>query len=92
MDLQEFSPIAKEHWVKRCGELQMATEWATVVRCNRRARREIMARSPAHGHIVRDYPSFWFGMSRRGVVFVVDKNQRVVTVFVLQAQAEQVAA
>lgn len=92
MDLPEFSPIAKEHWVKRCGELSIAAEWSTVVRCNRRARRAIKARSPAYGRIVRDYPSFWYGISRRGVVFVVDQNQRVVTVFMLPAQSEAVSA
>lgn len=92
MDLPEFSQHAQERWAERCGDLDMPTEWATVRRCGRKTRRKVMERCPAHAHLMRDYRGFWYGISRHRVVFVVDQNQRVVTVFMLAAQTEQVSA
>lgn len=92
MDLPEFSQHAQERWAQRCGDLHMPTEWATVRRCGRNTRRKVMERCPAHAHLMRDFSGFWYGISRHRVVFVVDKNQRVVTVFMLPGQSEAVSA
>lgn len=91
MDLPQLSQHAEQRWAERCAGLHLPTEWSTVRRCGRKTKRKVMQRCPAHAHLMRDYRGFWYGISRHRVVFVVDQNQRVVTVFRLEAQQEEAA-
>lgn len=92
MDLPEFSQHATARWNERCSGLHFPSEWATVRRCGRKIKRKIMLRCPAHAHLMRNFLGFWYGISRNRVIFVVDRNQQVVTVFMLEPLGQQVVA
>lgn len=91
MDMPEVNQHALNRWAERCDGLSLAAEWVTVRRCGRKTKQKVMRSCPAHAHLMRGYQGFWYGISRNRVIFVVDQNQRVVTVFRLEAPQEQAA-
>lgn len=72
---------AKLRWAERCPGIDPEREWYAARKCGKYTKRKIKLACPGHANLMRGFQGYWYALGPSNIVFVVDGDQNIITVF-----------